>query len=123
MEIEDSNTVIFYTSRAFGLAPFLIRRTPKGRIAEFVLSVLLCGYSVAVLLALGECARGLGTKWAYASSAGELIDLRVALVRSSLRDSWLQGMRAGGGGMIYGPGSRMARISIKRHAELAECLR
>lgn len=54
MEIQESNTVIFCCSRAFGLAPYLIRRTPKGRIADFALSVLLAGYSVTVLLALGE---------------------------------------------------------------------
>lgn len=46
--------LIFYTSRCFGLAPFLVRRTPKGRIADTVFSVLLCAYSVIALLAMGE---------------------------------------------------------------------
>lgn len=52
MEIQENNPIIFYSSRIFGLAPYLIKRNEKGKIREYKLSILLCGYSAMVLITM-----------------------------------------------------------------------
>lgn len=53
MDIQDKNTVIFFTSRVFGLAPYLVERSLKGQIQAIKLSVIFCGYSVLLLASMG----------------------------------------------------------------------
>lgn len=54
MEIQESTLSIFYVSRAFALAPYLLKRNAKGVINDYKLSFMLCLYSIAVTLALGK---------------------------------------------------------------------
>lgn len=54
MEIPDSRPLIFYSSRIFGLAPYLVKRNDKGVVVDYKLSVLLCVYSVFVILSNGK---------------------------------------------------------------------
>ena len=54
MEISDTNLSIFYVSRFFGLAPYLIKRNSKGKIVDFRSNVLLLIYSVCLFATIGE---------------------------------------------------------------------
>lgn len=55
MEIQDKNSVIFFTSRVFGLAPYLVERSLKGQVQAVKLSLILCGYSVLLLATMSGC--------------------------------------------------------------------
>lgn len=52
MEVDRSNPTVFYASRIFGLAPYLLVET--GQLRQFKLSILLCLYSVLMLLTTGK---------------------------------------------------------------------
>lgn len=54
MEIQEASLPIFYVSRIFGLAPFVIRRNGKGKIADISRNLLLCIYSGFVLITSGK---------------------------------------------------------------------
>lgn len=54
MEIQESSVNIFYVSRVFALAPYLLKRNAKGVIDNYKLSVSLCMYSITVLTATGK---------------------------------------------------------------------
>lgn len=53
MEIDSANPTVFYASRIFGLAPYLVVGTGNGPLREFKLNIVMCGYSVLLLLATG----------------------------------------------------------------------
>lgn len=53
MEVDQANPTVFYASRIFGLAPYLFIAAGKGHQREFKLSILLCLYSVVLLVMMG----------------------------------------------------------------------
>lgn len=53
MEISESTKVVFYVSRIFGLAPYVVKRTPIGQIVDYKRSVFLIVYSVGLVFCLG----------------------------------------------------------------------
>lgn len=53
MEIDKANPTVFFASRIFGLAPYLVVTTAKGPLREFRLSIVMCAYSVLLLLSAG----------------------------------------------------------------------
>lgn len=53
MEIDGTNPTVFYASRIFGLAPYLVVGTGNGPLREFKLSIVLCAYSILLLLSTG----------------------------------------------------------------------
>nr|XP_040228427.2 gustatory receptor for sugar taste 43a isoform X1 [Anopheles coluzzii] len=52
MEISESTKVVFYVSRIFGLAPYVVKRTPIGQIVDYKRSVFLIVYSVGLVFCL-----------------------------------------------------------------------
>ncbi|EAA13258.5 AGAP004727-PA [Anopheles gambiae str. PEST] len=52
MEISESTKVVFYVSRIFGLAPYVVKRTPIGQIVDYKRSVFLIAYSVGLVFCL-----------------------------------------------------------------------
>ncbi|XP_053663509.1 gustatory receptor for sugar taste 43a [Anopheles marshallii] len=52
MEISESTKVVFYVSRIFGLAPYVVKRTSKGQIVDCKRNVLLVIYSVCLVFCL-----------------------------------------------------------------------
>ncbi|XP_041770344.1 gustatory receptor for sugar taste 43a isoform X2 [Anopheles merus] len=52
MEISESTKVVFYVSRIFGLAPYVVKRTPIGQIVDYKRNVFLIVYSVGLVFCL-----------------------------------------------------------------------
>lgn len=54
MEINESSVAVFYVSRIFGYAPYLIERTVSGKIKRISSNNLLRAYSFTLLTILGN---------------------------------------------------------------------
>ncbi|XP_058065769.1 gustatory receptor for sugar taste 43a [Anopheles bellator] len=52
MEISEPTKIVFYVSRMFGLAPYVIKRTSKGQIVDYKRNVLLMVYSLSLVFCL-----------------------------------------------------------------------
>ncbi|XP_035912687.1 gustatory receptor for sugar taste 43a isoform X3 [Anopheles stephensi] len=52
MEISEPTKVVFYVSRIFGLAPYVVKRTSSGQIVDYKRNVFLIIYSVALVFCL-----------------------------------------------------------------------
>uniref|UniRef100_A0A182YI60 Gustatory receptor n=1 Tax=Anopheles stephensi TaxID=30069 RepID=A0A182YI60_ANOST len=54
MEISEPTKVVFYVSRIFGLAPYVVKRTSSGQIVDYKRNVFLIIYSVALVFCLAH---------------------------------------------------------------------
>lgn len=54
MEISESTQAVFFVSRIFGLAPYVVKRTSKGQIVDYKRNLLLVIYSLSVVFCLGS---------------------------------------------------------------------
>ncbi|XP_039438223.1 gustatory receptor for sugar taste 43a isoform X4 [Culex pipiens pallens] len=52
MEISESTQAVFFVSRIFGLAPYVVKRTSKGQIVDYKRNLLLVIYSLSVVFCL-----------------------------------------------------------------------
>ncbi|XP_053686251.1 gustatory receptor for sugar taste 43a [Sabethes cyaneus] len=52
MEISESTKVVFFVSRVFGLAPYVVKRTTKGQIVDYKRNLLLVIYGLCVVFCL-----------------------------------------------------------------------
>uniref|UniRef100_A0A182WAT1 Gustatory receptor n=1 Tax=Anopheles minimus TaxID=112268 RepID=A0A182WAT1_9DIPT len=52
MEISEPTKVVFYVSRIFGLAPYVVKRTSRGQIVDYKRNVFLIVYSVCLVFCL-----------------------------------------------------------------------
>uniref|UniRef100_A0A182NN81 Gustatory receptor n=1 Tax=Anopheles dirus TaxID=7168 RepID=A0A182NN81_9DIPT len=52
MEISEPTKIVFYASRMFGLAPYVVKRTSKGQLVDYKRNVYLIVYSVCLVFCL-----------------------------------------------------------------------
>ncbi|XP_058463677.1 gustatory receptor for sugar taste 43a isoform X2 [Malaya genurostris] len=52
MEISESTKIVFYISRIFGLAPYVVKRTSKGQIVDYKRNLFLVFYGLCVVFCL-----------------------------------------------------------------------
>ncbi|XP_065087103.1 gustatory receptor for sugar taste 43a [Ochlerotatus camptorhynchus] len=52
MEISESTRVVFFVSRVFGLAPYVIKRTTKGQIVDYKRNMVLVIYGLCIVFCL-----------------------------------------------------------------------
>uniref|UniRef100_A0A182PZE1 Uncharacterized protein n=1 Tax=Anopheles farauti TaxID=69004 RepID=A0A182PZE1_9DIPT len=53
MEISEPTKIVFYASRLFGLAPYVVKRASKGQIVDYKRNVYLIVYSMCLVFCLG----------------------------------------------------------------------
>lgn len=54
MEISESTKVVFFVSRIFGLAPYVVKRTSKGQIVDYKRNLVLVIYGLGIVFCLGR---------------------------------------------------------------------
>ncbi|XP_062553970.1 gustatory receptor for sugar taste 43a isoform X4 [Armigeres subalbatus] len=52
MEISESTKAVFFVSRIFGLAPYVVKRTTKGQIVDYKRNLVLVIYSLCIVFCL-----------------------------------------------------------------------